>query len=436
MEIFSEKDLSKQESLTKARLNKISNIYQNWPNRPKESLVELMQWAKVNIAKLPNNKNTKFEVIIQNKISIDGSFFQFSEENNIEITPIHTDAITSWDNENNDEHFVGMGIFKIYDKSIELEFYQCSLFHKGNSNEDEVSFFVVIDIDKFEKYLSFRNKYVEWQKNRDRNNKEIEVIGGSPIPYDTNLSWDDLYLPNELKNKIITSVNGFLTSKEIYDELKVPWKIGLGFWGSPGVGKTLCLKVLMAQFPQLKPITIQQGHASADDLLEEAFFYAEEHSPSLLFFEDLQELIKTIDPRHFLQLLDGVQKRDGIVTIVTGNDFSDLEENIKSRPRRFDKFFEFPLPDVEQSKNYLSKYFNELLNDNNINSIVKQCVKNKLTYAHLQEIYFNSVFIALSDNKKKPSIEDIKLSLKQVIEEKKISEADFIKSSRDLADDM
>ena len=113
-------------------------------------------------------------------------------------------------------------------------------------------------------------------------------------------------------------------------------------------GKTSCLRVIMAQYPQLKPVTIQPGHPNPDELLEEAFEYAEQHSPSLLFFEDFQEMIKTVDVRHFLQLLDGLQKRDGILTIVTGNDFSSLEENIKSRPRRFDSFFEFPLPNLDQ----------------------------------------------------------------------------------------
>ncbi len=74
-------------------------------------------------------------------------------------------------------------------------------------------------------------------------------------------------------------------------------------------------------------------------------------------------------------MLDGLQKMDGILTIVTGNDFSDLEENLKSRPRRFDGFFEFPLPDVVQCKKYLGKYFADILSEKEIASIANKAVK-------------------------------------------------------------
>ena len=146
--------------------------------------------------------------------------------------------------------------------------------------------------------------------------------------------------------------------------------------------------------------------------------------------------MKTIDIRHFLQLLDGLQKRDGILTIVTGNDFSSLEENIKSRPRRFDSFFEFPLPDIDQTIKYLNKYLVDILSTKKIESIAKKAVKNKLTYAHLQELYFNAVFIAIPEGREVPSAANVDLSLKQVLEEKKNADSDFSSKRRDLTDDF
>jgi hypothetical protein len=442
MQTLSEKEVSEQESLSIERLNKISTGYNFYNNRPPENLVDLMQWAKEQIYKYQcaqqvkpvlNNAFSRLEVFIHNKISIDGSFMKFVEEVGASVKSLHTDAITSWNSDYNDEHFVGTGVFEIVFNT--LTFYQCSLFHKGNQNEDEVSFFVVVDKEQFNNYIKFRNSYVAWQKNRDRESQEIEVIGGDPIPYDPNLDWNDLFLPEDLKNNIIKSIDGFLNSKPIYDRLKVPWKMGIGIWGAQGNGKTTLLKILMARYPQLKPVTIQPGHPSPDELLEEAFDYAEQHAPAMLFFEDLQELIKTIDTRHFLQLLDGVQKRDGILTIVTGNDFSTLEENLKNRPRRFDKFFEFPLPNLDQTTKYLSKYFSEILSSEKIISLAKKAVKNHFTYAHLQELYFNCVFIALADNRQEPKLSDINESINQVIHGKKFVEEDFVKSKRDLADE-
>jgi hypothetical protein len=426
---LSEKQLSAQETLTLDRLNCITGGYTVRNARPTDSLILVIAWAKEFVNYY---KKADWIPFIHNKICIDGSFMQFCSENNVQVTALHTDAITSWQTDYNDEHFVGTGIFSITRGN--LEFIHCGLFHKGNQNEDEVSFFILVNKSDVNSYIAFRNEYEDWQKKRERDSQEIEVIGGESIPYDVNMTWDDVFLPDDLKHQIILSVDGFLNSKQIYEKLKVPWKRGLGFWGNRGVGKTSCIRAIMAQYPQLKPVTIQPGHNNPDELLEEAFAYAEEHAPSLLFFEDLQEMMKTIDIRHFLQLLDGVQKRDGILTIVTGNDFSSLEENLKSRPRRFDRFFEFPLPDLIQTTKYLNKYFIDILSSKDIDAIAQQCVKRKLTYAHLQEVYFNSVFIAIPSGREVPSIENIKLSLKQVLKEKSVAESDFVSTKRDLTD--
>jgi AAA+ superfamily predicted ATPase len=427
---MSEKEYSLQESLnfeffTTLIKDRIS------VHRPSDSLSDLISWTRKFLNDSEETEN--LVTLIHNKISIDGSFVRYAKENNIEINCLFHDALTSWKNEFENEQFIATGGFKItYGDCV---FYHFALFHKGNQYEDEVSFFINVENKHLEAYIKIRDSFEKWQTERERNNKEIEVIGGAPISYDTDISWDDLIMPDEIKATIRGSVEGFLNSKHIYEKMKVPHRRGLGFWGPRGSGKTTCLKILMAQYPQLKPVTIQPGHNNPDDLLEEAFEYAEDHAPCLLFLEDLQELVKTIDLRHFLQLLDGVQKRDGILTIVTGNDFSELEENLKSRPRRFDRFIEFPFPDLDHTKKYFEKHFSDMLSDKDILELSKKSIKNKLTYAHLQEVYFNSVFIAIPNGREKPTKKDVVESLSQVINEKKVVDADFLDRKRDLTDE-
>lgn len=430
---LSEKEISKQEHLNSKRLVEIYSPYDmGRSTRPEGSFVQLMHWAQKIVES--ETKESNWIPFIHNKISIDGTFIQYVEEVGAKVRSIHSDGITSWQSDHGDEHFVGMGIYEIM--SSDLKFFHCGLFHKGNQNEDEVSFFVLVQSESFEKYVNFRNGFESWQKKRERGTQEIEVIGGSPIPYTSDVTWDDIFLPDDLKKKIITTVEGFLHSKSVYEKLKVPWRRGIGFWGAQGCGKTSVLRLLISEYKDFKPVTIQPGHTSPDELLDDAFEYAEEHAPAILFFEDLQEMMRTVDARHFLQLLDGLEKRDGILTIVTGNDFSDLEKNLKSRPRRIDRFFEFPLPDVEHSKKYLKKYFGDILSSDTIDSVAKKTVRKKFTYAHLQEIYFNAVFIAIPEGREVPNEQDLLLSLKQVSEEKDSADFDFESKKKDLTDDL
>ena len=430
---LTEQELDLQEHLTEKRLQLFQAVDHSFDDRPAESLSELMHWAKSKFGECLQGLD--LSIYIHNKIVIDGKFLQFSEETGVKVNCLYKDAVTSWKSEFSNEHFLAMGIFLIQKDG--LEFLHCALFHKGNQNEDEVSFFVIVSDSKYYQYINFRNEYDKWENNRDRNNLEVEVIGGENIIYRRDLDWDDLFLPEYDKDQIKFAVEGFLSSKHIYEKHKVTWKKGLVFWGSRGTGKTSTLKIIMSQYPELKPVTIQAGHNAMDEILDEAFSYAVDHSPALLYFEDLQELLQEIDISHFLQLLDGVDSKNGLLVIATGNNFNSLEDNIISRPRRFDKKFEFKLPDKDMSKLYLKKWFGQTLNNDQYNKIIKKTHRAKFTYAHLQEIYFSSVFLAIKNNRDDPNEDDILKALDDVMIEKKASDNGLVaikQIRRDLTD--
>jgi hypothetical protein len=379
---LSEKDIDQQQHLSSGRLELLDGEAYLADDRPSNSLSELMHWTQKTFGKhLPKGRSG---IYIHNKITIDGAFLQFCEESSVQIKCLFKDAVTSWKTRFDTEHFMAMGVFKI--TKGDLDFLHAALFHKGNQNEDEVSFFVIVPNQKFEGYIKLRNEFDEWEKKRDRSNLEIEVIGGNSISYSRDLTWDDLFLEDAQKQQIITTVNGFLASKELYAKRKVPWKRGLVFWGPRGNGKTSALKVIMSIYDQLKPVTIQAGHSAMDEVLDDAFQYAADHAPALLFFEDLQELMQEIDTSHFLQLLDGVENRDGLLIVATGNDFRNLEDNIMSRPRRFDKKIEFPLPNKELAAKYLRKWFEDAMSNEEYEKVLSKALAKKFTYAHLQEI--------------------------------------------------
>ena len=408
-----EQSLDLQDHLTDDRMKIIGKAERSRFERPTGSLSALMDWTCLNFAESVFEE-TSYKKYIHNKITIDGPFLQFCEENRIKVSSLMHDGVTSWKSSHGHEHFIAMGVFLI--EKDDLIFIQGSLFHKGNQNEDEVNFFVIVPDKCFRKYTEFRNSFQDWEKKRDHSNLEIEVIGGAPIPYSKDLTWDDVYLTEDVKKQVVSSVDGFIKCKERYKSLKLPWKRGLIFWGPRGNGKTSTLKVIMSQY-DLKPVTIMAGSSSTDELLEEAWSYAQDHAPALLFFEDFQEMLQNADTRLFLNLMDGVQERDGILVIATGNDIKDLEDNIINRPRRFDKKIMFPLPDFDISLQYLKKWFSKHLKDEVIKKIAKKAVRSKFTFSHLQEIYFNAASIAVRNDRDEPTEEDILVSVEEVISE-------------------
>ena len=385
--------------------------------RPPANLVDLMHWAKdVFKGQLSDIAAMNMHPYIHNKIVIDGSFLQFCEENNVKVECIMRDSVASWKTEHDSEHFMMQGVFKITQGS--LEFLHCALFHKGNQNEDEVSFFVIVSDSAFEEYVVLRNKFDKWMVARDRDHLEVHVVGGEGYPYTRDLSWDDVFLEDQLKTDIKNYIEGFLSSKHIYEKVKVPWRSGALFFGEPGNGKTSLIKTIISNY-NFKPVTVQSGTQTNDDTITEAFEYAASQEPALFYIEDLDTLLgQTISLSHFLNMMDGVSTRNGLMVIATANDLSRLKESVTDRPSRFDRKWEIPLPNEEMSFKYLNKWFGDVLKPAEYKKIIKQTVENNFSFAYLKELYIGSVYNALADGREIPTVKDIEITKKRMLKDK------------------
>ncbi len=404
MKIITEKELYEQNSLTPNRLNKNltpKNEFKASRERPQSSLIELINWTTEQFCSKNPQKHGSY---IHNKIVVDGSFVQFCEETKTSLECLMKDSIASWKTDHGTEHFIAQGVFSV--KRDGLEFLLCSLFHKGNQNEDEVSFFTLVENKHYSKYIDFRNEYEEWTRQRERSSQEIYVVGGDPVSYETGISWEDIFIPKDLEDEIRTSVEGFLNSEKFYKENSIPWKRGMIFWGDPGNGKTMAIKIILSKYG-FKPVTIQPGHPQADQLLEEAFDYAEDHGPSLLFLEDFPELIQGANESHFLQLLDGVKSKEGLLVIATANDLSKVPANITDRPSRFDRKIKFPPPNKDMTKKFLKSKFKNRLTAKEYDIIVKKVIDKNFSFAYLKELYVTSAHIAIADSREYQNYQDV-----------------------------
>ena len=372
------------------------------------------------------NVDNNYILVVNNDISVNSFFINYANNNNIEIRSIINQSVITWKNDENVDEVVCQGIFEIILPNF--FFYHACVFQKGSSFEDELVFFVLVHKDDYEKYLAFRDTYNKWQKECDRNSNEIHIVSGENKKYDLNAKWEDLFLEEEVKQQLKFSIESFLENKDFYDEKSIPWKKGIILHGPPGCGKTSIIRTIISNY-NVKPVTL--GIDTSSEVLQEAFMYAEENSPSLLFIEDLDSLIdRTIELSIFLNLMDGVTAKNGMLIICTANDLKALKPSITSRPSRFDRKFHIPLPNLEMSLSYLKKWFKNDISDEKLKKVSSLAVKNKLSYAYLKEIYISSAFNMISKNSQKITDEDIDLAVKVVLSEKKVSSTSSVSTDK------
>jgi hypothetical protein len=412
--------LDKQEHLTEGLIRVLTSgqCQKVQEKRPSSSFIELMNWTERNFASCLTSGGKAAQVVkfVHNRIIMDGQFVRFCEENNVKIECIYNDSIISWRTEQDYEKFFVQGVFLIRAPG-QLNFIHAGLFHKGNQNEDEVSFFNIVPVALHDKYLAFRNQFEDWVKQRDRQNLQIKVVEGEDLPYTKEATWDSLFLPVNLKKDIRGCIETFLISREFYEQAGIPWKRGVLLWGEPGCGKTSLIRTIISNY-NFKPVTIAGG--AGDSAMREAFNYAESQSPALLYFEELDSMFQTVNISQFLGLMDGVSSKNGLLVVATANNLDVFEDNIRKRPSRFDRKFEVPLPDRMMCMKYLMKWFGAALKPDKAKEISALAFKYKFSYAYLKEFYISSIYEALAHDRKSPTISDINRALDIVMKDKNI----------------
>jgi hypothetical protein len=409
-------DLEKQESLTNTIIKNLNAFNSDYlENRPKSNFLDLMEFTLKSFQQHLKCKSLDSVVkFIHNRIAIDGQFLQFALEKKISVNCLHRDSIISWKTDFLQEKFFIQGVFKI--TAEDCNFITCALMHKGNNNDDEVSFFVLVPTEYYDKYISLRNEFDKWILDRDRSNLKIRVIDGDDISYDRNNSWDEIYLQDEVKKDIISTVENFLLSKDFYVKNKIPWKRGVLLYGPAGTGKSSIIRTIISNY-NFKPVTIAAG--ADDNALRDAFSYAEEQSPSLLFFEDLDSMLDvSINLSNFLNLMDGISAKNGLFIIATTNEIKKLKPNIRDRPSRFDRKIEIGLPPKDMVISYLQNFFGKFLSKKKIEELANIAFKHKFSYAYLKELYISSMFEALSEKKSEPSEKNIDKVINRLIKDK------------------
>jgi hypothetical protein len=134
-------------------------------------------------------------------------------------------------------------------------------------------------------------------------------------------SFDNLVLPDALKQEIQNDFRQFFASREMYERYRLPWKRGVLLIGPPGNGKTHAIKALVNQTKQpcFYVKSFKSRYDSEQDGMRSVFARARQTTPCIIVLEDLDSLIDNKNRSFFLNELDGFSMNTGVVVLATTN---------------------------------------------------------------------------------------------------------------------
>lgn len=210
------------------------------------------------------------------------------------------------------------------------------------------------------------------------------------------VTFDQVIVPEKVLDEYKTNTIDFLTNEKMRADSQ---RRSVILYGPPGTGKT---SMISATFNYLHERNITTAYLTSDifrekDIESVVQFCLDYLTPMVLCFEDIDLIGYSRDIAHssvigpLLSVLNGIEVfNKPIVFIATTNRFEVLDSAL-TRPCRIDRRFKFDYPDKE----HLAMLFKSILKVDlpaSIDSI------DKLTGAHIKEIYLTSKILASKNN--------------------------------------
>jgi SpoVK/Ycf46/Vps4 family AAA+-type ATPase len=231
----------------------------------------------------------------------------------------------------------------------------------------------------------------------------------------------DMICDPAMLNEITSDLSTFFESDEVFKHFDISHRRGILLHGPPGTGKTLMAKYIAT----IAKVPVVQFFASAGcdtgDLIR-FFEYMSDISPAIVILEDLDSLFKgDLSRSNFLNIVDGActDKNLSLLILATTNHIKDIDEAITQRPSRFDRHYFFDYPNENLRREYILNRFKKLDSLVNDKVVVDTFVKHteKMSFAHLNEIYTQACLKAIGKNKRELSLEFVKESIENVKKE-------------------
>lgn len=212
------------------------------------------------------------------------------------------------------------------------------------------------------------------------------------------LNTEELIYDGKPVKEVMSYLNTFWSNEKAFRDYKINYKRGVLMYGLPGTGKSCIIKGLILQLIKLGGIAIMID-SDRDYLNEisgclEEFGKAEPTKKILMCIEDIEGFVTRKFESSLINLIDGTGDINNIAFIATTNFIKQLPPRL-TRPSRFDKIIEIPLPDENTRWAYLSH-----LGRSNGFEIPMHWRKGtaEMTYAEMKELFISITIFNMDFN--------------------------------------
>jgi len=220
-------------------------------------------------------------------------------------------------------------------------------------------------VDQAAGYALLANRRIEAEDLR----RAVSENGGKDRPQLERVEWDEVVVFDSVKQDLKSLVR-LLEDPDRARSLGLEIPVGLLLVGPPGTGKTLIGRLIASQskrsfYALTAANVLGAGVGDSVKHVSAIFERAKEHSPSIIFFDEMDGLLPANSyplAQHDIQLVEqflteigSLRPENNVFLVGTTNHPENIDARVL-RGGRFSEKIQIPLPDTDQRTQLLSRY--------------------------------------------------------------------------------